>query len=103
MYTASCWECTNFSLGNIKKNHGKVARMRNWSLLQISYKSHEHEDEDKNKVPDFLWSNSSFSFSDLRLFVVLWRIIAALSFFLIHSIKLLIRGSAVVDAKAPNT
>ena len=67
-------------------------------MLQISYKSQEHENEDKNEVLNFLRPNSSLFL--ILGYEALCCFVAALLFLLIHSIKLFIRGFAVVHAKA---
>ena len=41
------------------KTHDKVGRTRSWSLLQISHKSHKHENEDKNEAPNLSLPSSS--------------------------------------------
>ena len=49
-----------FFLETSLKTHDKVGRTRSWSLLQISHKSHKHENEDKNEAPNFSLPSSSF-------------------------------------------
>ena len=48
-----------FFLETSLKTHDKVGRTRSWSLLQISHKSHKHENEDKNEAPNFSLPSSS--------------------------------------------
>ena len=48
-----------FFLETSLKTHDKVGRTRRWPLLQISHKSHKHENEDKNEAPNFSLPSSS--------------------------------------------
>lgn len=100
MYTASCRGRTNiFSRKHRKKTHRKVETTRNWSLFQISHKSRKHENEDKTKVPDFLRPNSSsFHILGTKALCFFVEDYCVAIIFPIHSIKLFIRGFAVVYA-----
>ena len=79
-----------FFLETSLKTHDKVGRTRSWSLLQISHKSHKHENEDKNEATNFSLPSSSLFLilgsKSLCCFVeVLYR--AIINTFLFNGVK----------------